>query len=236
MSSKSCEQSATKLSNFHEIEVQFAKMTTRIKIALEKNNIHVAILIEQLCAISAVRSKKVPIFNEDVFEKIHSIDELWRKLRNFWNIFDYDILILVVDLTECAEAKEILDNFLERIDPSALEDVDLVLRCTVHLEEGLIKPVLRMKVNIEKITHEIKKKAKEIVSKSFNIENYSLCFRGVKEGCVEIYYYISKALVSYLMEFKITGGIMTEFATHNIISLQVNDKMLNVQSNMVSGN
>ena len=79
-------------------------MTIRIKQALISNNVDIVPLIEQLYAISAVRNKNVPLFDEDVFERIKSIDEFWRKLRNFWNIFDYELLEYVVEVSECGEA------------------------------------------------------------------------------------------------------------------------------------
>ena len=127
-------------------------MTSRIKQALINSNVDVVSLIEQLCAISAVKNKKVPLFDEDVFEKIQTINELWRKLRNFWNIFDYELLQYVVEISDCKEAQEIFEEFLLRIDPSVIEDVDLVLHCREEYQEGSLKPVLRIKVNTEKCT------------------------------------------------------------------------------------
>jgi len=207
-------------------------MLVKVKNALDRNKISVAELIEQLCTISAVSSKKVPIFDDDAFDRIHSIDDLWRTFRNYWSIFDYDLLITVIDLTECAEAQEILDNFLSRIDPSALKDVDLVLHCKVHIEEGFIKPVLRIKVNAEECTNHIKKEAENVVSKAYKLENCSLHFVGIKEGCFELIYYISNPVMSYLLGFKVTGSIMAEFAVHNIMSLKINTMTLTVPSSV----
>ena len=97
-------------------------------------------------------------------EKVKSIDELWKKLKCYWTIFDYDVLLFVVNLTECTEAQQILDDFLAKIDPSALEDVNLVLYCNVYNEEELLKPLLRIKVNAEKCTGDIKKEVEKIIS------------------------------------------------------------------------
>jgi len=209
-------------------------MTTKIKETLHKNNVSVSVLIEQLCAISAVSNKKVPIFDEDMSENIKSFDELWRKLRKFWSIFDYDLLISVVDLTECSDAQKILDNFLAKIDLSVLENVvGLVLDC----EETW--PLLRIKVNAEKCTLAIQHQVKDIVSKKYDLQKYTLHFTGIKEGCILFIYHISKAVKSYLLQFEITGSIMAEFAAHNIISLQIDGLILNVPSstaNMVRDN
>ena len=121
-----------KLTNIQDIEIEFAKVTNRIKQALISNKVNVVSLIEQLYAISAVKDKHVPLFDRDVFEKITSIDEFWRTLRIFWNIFDYEVLQCVVKISECREAQQIFEDFLSRIDPSAIEDADLMLDCRVE--------------------------------------------------------------------------------------------------------
>ena len=218
-----------KLTNIQDIEVQFAMMTDRIKQALIKNNVDVASLIEQLCAISAVKNKNVPLFDEDVFEKIKSIGDLWRKLKNFWNIFDYEFLLYVVKISNCREAQEIFENFLSRIDPTAIEDADLVLHCKGEHQEGSLKPVLRIKVKAEICTPNIKSMVEEIVSKIYDLEKYALRFQGIKKGCIELLYYISKPLKLYLIQFKISRKIiLEEFLVHKIISLHIDEFELTV--------
>ena len=152
-SPKDSHKALDRLTSFQRLDIEFARMTTRIKTALCSNKISVALLIDQLRATSAAESKNIPIFDEDMYDKIKSIDDLWRKLK--WNIFDYDLLIMIVHFTDCAEAQKILDNFLARIDPSAL-DLGLVLNCQIYTKETW--PVLRIKVNAEKCTLDIKDK------------------------------------------------------------------------------
>ena len=230
------EDNGIKLTTIPKIEVEFAKMTIKVKEALCKANISVATLIQQLCAISTVNTKKVPLFDEDVFDKkITSIDELWKMLTNFWTIFDYDILKLIIQITECEceEVQKIFENFLSKIDPSAL-DVDLVLHCEVYEEKGVLKPRLRIKVNAEKCTESIQCKVKKLISEKFDLNNYSLVSIAIKEGCVELIYYISKAVVFYLLECKVTAMMMADFAKLNIVFIQINDMKLSVPSQITS--
>jgi len=139
---------ANKLTTLEEIEVEFAEVTEKIREVLGKKKICIASLIRKLCAISTVKNQRVPLFDKEVFNEITSIDELWNTLRSFWNIFDYDILIIVVRLTNFLEARKELRNFLDKIDLTALQHEKLVLDYRVHEQEhGL--PVLRVKVNIE---------------------------------------------------------------------------------------
>ena len=217
-----------KLTSIRHIEIQFAKMTIRIKQALINSNVDVVMLIEQLCAISTVRNKKVPLFDDDVFENIKSIDDFWKKLKNFWYIYDYELLCCIVDVAECKEAQQIFKQFLSRIDPSAIEDVDLVPYCKVGHWEGSLKPVLRVKVNTEKCTLNIKKRVEEIISKNYDLDKYSLCFQGITEGCIELLYYISKPLKLYLLQFEISQDILVEFLACKIVSLHIDEFKLKI--------
>jgi len=216
----SSESPIDKITNFNKIEAEFARITTQIKEILLERNISVDELIEQLCSTSAVHSKKVPIFDEGISEKVKSLDELWKKLTRFWNIFDYDILILVIKLTKCTEAQKILDDFLAKID---VEEHDLAVLHYEIFEEKLTQPVLRVKVNVERCTVGIIEKIKLSISKKFELEKYSLRLTGIKEGCVEFFYDISKAVMSYLLEFKVSGSIMADFAAQSIVFLQISD-------------
>ena len=230
---KDVQPASEKWTRIRDIEIHFAKMTIKIKQALISNNVDVVPLIEQLCAISAVKNKKVPLFDEDMFERIKSIDQFWRKLRIFWNIFDYELLECVIKVSDCGEAQKIYEEFLSRVDPSVIEDVDLVLYCGEEHQEGSLKPVLRIKVNTEKCTLNIKKKVEEIVSKRYNLDKYALRFQGIKEGCIELLYYISRPLSLYLMEFKISEGTIAEFHSDEIMSLHVDELKLKIPSRTI---
>lgn len=222
--SEESEQALVTLRSLDEIEAEFAIVTTQIKNVLQENDISVVVLIERLCATSAVSHKKVPIFDDDISDKVKSVDELWQKLKGFWNILDYDILILVIKLADCSEAQKILDNFLEKIDFSALKDDDLILHYKIF-EEKLARPVLRVKVNAARCTVYIKQKVKVLISDTFDVKKYSLRLKGIKEGCVEFIFYVSKAVMSYLLEFKVTGSIMANLVANYIVSLQINDNL-----------
>ena len=158
-----------------------------------------------------------------MFEKVKSIDDFWRMLRGFLTIFNYDLLQCIVEISECTEAQNIFKEFLSRIDPSAIQDVDLVLHCRVEDREGALKPVLRIKVNSKKCTAEIKNMVEKEVSKTYDLNTYALRFQGIKEGCIELHYCISKSLKLYLMHFRISEDGLKKFLDHKIISLHVDE-------------
>ena len=216
-------------SKFEELQVEFAKLTNRIKIALTKNKTDVGTLIEQLSAISAVKDKKVPLFDENVFEKVKTVEDLWRILRSYWSIRDYDLLIYILKLVECKEANDVYEEFWLRIDPSLLQDTTFILSCKEYEGEGLLK-LLRVKLNTETLTVEVEKKAKREVSQTYNLTKYALTFKGIKQGCIELIYGMSKALTSYLLQFKVTGHDLHNLSMCDILYLQIFDKKLIVPS------
>ena len=226
-----------RLTSIEVIECEFAKMTTAVEKALISAKINVAELIKRLSAITVVKNKKVPLFDEDVFEKIQTIQDLWRKLKDFWTIFDYEVLQCVVNLSECQDAQNILEDFMSQIEPSKIEDADLVLYCTEERCKGQLKPVLRVKINSDECTPNVESEVKSAVSEAYELKKYKLCLKCIRKGCIEMVYYISKSLKLYLVNFAITGSSMAKFLAHDIINLHIDDTddefELKVPSNIV---
>ena len=212
-----------KLRTFDDLEDAFVKTTSQIKQALTNTPIDIISVVEQLQTMTAVRNKNIPLFDEDVFENVTTFEKLWQKLNRFWSITNYEILRKLLKIVQCKKADEIFQGFLSRINISALEDVDLVFHCEVSEPQGLIKPLLRVKVTAEKCTSFIKRKVEEVVSSKFNLEEYTLRCRAIKEGCFELVYEISNTLMSYLLDCNFTKSDAVNFTAHNIISLQIND-------------
>jgi len=228
-------QARNKAKRFRDLEIEFAKTSEKIKQALVEKNIKVASLVEQLRTISAVRMKNVPIFDEDIFKTVTTVESLWQKLSGYWTLLDYDVLICIVDIIDCKEVNDILNEFLGKIDVSQLEDFKLVLCCTEYRIQGTM-PTLRIKlaVNEETVDFSVKEKVKEIVCKHFQLENYSLSFITIKEGCIELLYRISNPVMVYMLQFRFTAYTMAEFASKNIILLYINDTELRVPSSIAN--
>ena len=60
----------------------------------------------------------------------------------------------------------------------------------------------------------------------FDLKGYLLYFKGIKEGCIELYYEILNALMSYLLQCKVSEYDLAVFAANKIISIRINDMEL----------
>ena len=219
-----------KLRTTEDLEVEFAIATDKIKQVLCNSPINVTSVIEQLQTISAVRNKNVPLLDKDVFESVTTVEKLWQRLSRFWSIYNYDILRILLRIIKYKRADDIFKEFLSRIDVSAIEDMEIVAHYEVIEREGSIKPLLRIKVKAESCTHFVRREVEEVVSSAFDLKEYTLSFKGIKEGCIELIYEISDEVMLYFLQCKFTGSDLAKFAAHDIISIHINDMELIIPS------
>ena len=215
------------LSSFNEIEAGFGIMVTKIQEALEKNNVDVSKLLIKLKSSSAVRDREVPLFDPSIFEKITSIDKLFKMLSGYWYLFDYDVLMYLVNTAECKEAKIIYDDFLTSFDSSVVHDhFDSLIHSCIEFNKGSNIPGtcrLWVKITLDECTSKTKEEIKEILSKCFKLERYALICKGIKQGCLEIIYQISLSVKSYMLQYKITEHELSQLKAHMITTLKIDD-------------
>ena len=217
-------QVAVILTCIEDIELEFARMTNKIKEELSQyvSDSDAVSLIDQLRAISVVKDKKVPLFTEDTFKKVSNVRSMWQILSGFWSIYDYDILKLVLNIISYGKADRIFDHFLLQIDPAVIDDVDLVVHCRVY-EREFIKPLLRVKVKVDRCSHHHEKEVTKALSGTFNLENYALHLKGIREGCVELMYEISEELKSYLLSCIVVGPDAQYLINCGIMHLEIDN-------------
>ena len=213
------------LMSIEDIELEFARMTNRIKEELFKSvsDSKVASLIKQLLAISAVKVKKVPLFSESTFEGVSNVKSLWQILSELWSIYDYDILKLVLHIINCKEADRIFDHFLSQIDPAVIDDVDLVIHYKVYERNEFVKPLLRVKVKADRCSLHHKEEVTKALSNKFNLKSYALRLKGIREGFVELMYEISEELKSYLLSCIVVGSDAQYLINCGIMHLEIDN-------------
>ena len=218
-----------RLSSIDEIEAEFGIMVAEIQEALENNNINVKKLLIKLKSSSAVRERKIPLFDKDTFNNITSIEKLFETLSNHWHLFDYDVLMYLVKTAGCKEAKRIYDNFLDSFDSSVMNNYRLILKCD-EFKEGVIPGTckLRIKVALDQCTVEIERKVKEIISKHFELENYALVYKGLKQGCIELTYQMSCSVKSYMLQYKLNSNAILQLKIYKIIAIKFDCMEMNI--------
>ena len=209
---------------FNEIEAKFGIMVTKIQESLEKHNVNLNNLLIKLKSSSVVRDREVPLFDPGIFERITSIDKLFETLSGYWHLFDYDVLLYLVDTAECEEAEKVYDDFLAIFDSTVMNN--LILRCDKFNMEGILPGTctLCVKVYRDKCTVAVAKEVKEIVSKHLELEKYALVLKGVKEGYIELIYQISTSVKSYILQYNATEHETLQLLkAHMITAIKIDD-------------
>ena len=80
--------------------------------------------------------------------------------------------------------------------------------------------MLRINIDSKECTVDVKKRVEEIVSKTYNLDKYALCFQGIKEGLL---YYVSQPLRTYLLQFELSKSSLEDFRAHKIISFHIDE-------------
>ena len=200
-------------------------MTEKIKNVLRITK-DVTEFMEELQTMYAVDHEKIPLFEEDIFSKVETFDSLWEKLSSHWSIYDYDLLMQVVKISKCKEAKLIFHDFVSKID-AFIEGVDLVLVSALHEKENKgknTKSLLRIKVNAKRCNCYVKNKIKKLLSKHYKLKKYSLHFKEITKGCIEVNFKASEKSLSYIQEHDIHGRDVPEFLNLKIKSIRIKDK------------
>ena len=214
-----------KRKRFDEIEAEFGVMVIKVQETLKKNNVDVSNLIIKLKGSSAVRDREVPLFDPGIFERITSIDKLFQTLSGYWHLFDYDVLLYLVNTAECKEAKKVYDDFLTSFDSSVIHDhFNSLIHSCVEFNKGSNIPGtcrLWVKITLDECSAETKEEIKAILAQSYKLEKYALICKGIKQGCIKIIYLISSSVKSYMLQYKVTKYNTSQLKSHMITTIKI---------------
>lgn len=206
---------------------KYAKIVDRIQNIIEEKNVDIERLILNLCASD---EENVTVFSSDkAFVTIKNTNDLFLWIGKYCNMYDFDLLLALVESTECQEAIKLLDDFTEELRSSILKDLDLLSEDGTLLDpKDFMHDTHKLVIKYVggRCTLPAKEKVQNIIYECFQLKKGSIIFKGVQEGCVAFVYQISPAVKSYLLQ--ITPHDATVFAEHHIISILIDDVVLKV--------
>ena len=184
--------------------------------------------IEELITLLSFNDvDKKSVFSTDAaFSMIRTENQLFHHVSKYCkSIYDYRVLSILVQASECPEAIKELTDFTELLQNSILTEIDLISEHGELLHPDDFMPET-YKFIIEyvggKCTVETKDMVKGIVEQSVRLRKGSLIFKGVDVGSILFIYQISEAVKNYLLQYKFTAQDVRFLEGNNITSLIVN--------------
>ena len=183
--------------------------------------------IEQLITILRFDDvKKNSIFStDDVFNTVKTEMRLFQCVAQYCKgIYDYEVLNVLVQASDCPEAIKELTDFTESLHNSILTEIDLMSEDGELLHPDDFMPGT-YKFIIEyvggKCTIKTKEMVQGIVEQSVRLNKGVLIFKGIDAGSILFIYQISEAAKHYLLEYKFTEEDVAFLEGNKIISLIV---------------
>ena len=146
-------------------------------------------------------------------------------------MYDYELLLALVESTECKEAIKLLDDFSKELHSSILKDLDLLS------EDGELRDIKSFipgthKLEIKYVGGDFTLKAKigiqSILYECFHLKRGSIIFRGAQEGCVIFIYQISATVKSHLSQYQMSPQDAKKLVDFKIRYIKVDDTQIEI--------
>ena len=159
------------------------------------------------------------------FSTIRTENQLFHHVSKYCkSIYNYHVLDVLVQASECPEAIKELTDFTELLQNSILAEMDLISEHGELLHPDDFMPGT-YKFIIEyvggKCTIETKEMVQGIVEQSVRLRKGTLIFKGVDVGSILFIYQTSEVVKNYLLQYQFTEQDVRFLEGNNITSLIV---------------
>ena len=202
---------------------KYSTVIMRLIDIFEEKEVNIQKLITML-SFDDIENKS--IFSTDTaFSAIRTEIQLFHHVSKYCkSIYDYQILSILVQASECPEAIKELTDFTELLENSILTEIDLISEDGELLHPDDFMPGTYRFV-IEYVGGKCKIGTKEmvqgIVEQSVRLKKGVLIFKGFDVGSILFIYQISEAVKNYLLQYKFTEQDVRFLEGNNITSLIV---------------
>ena len=216
--------------NFRDLVImrlrqKYSKVIMRLIHIFEEKEVDIKKLITMLCFDDIDNNS---IFSTDAaFSTIRTEIQLFHHVAQYCkSIYDYQVLDILVQASECPEAIKELTDFTELLQNSILTEIDLISEHGELLHPDDFIPGT-YKFIIEYVGGKCKIGTKEmvqgVVEQSVRLKKGVLIFKGFDVGSILFIYQISEAVKNYLLQYKFTEQDVRFLEGNNITSLIVDD-------------
>ena len=171
-------------------------------------------------------AEKMSVFStDDVFTTIRTEIQLFQCVAQYCKgIYDYRVLDILVEASECPEAITVLNDFTKSLQDSILEELDLMSDHGELLHPDDFMPGT-YKFIVEyiggKCTIQTKEMVQGIVEQSVRLKKRVLIFKGVDAGSILFIFQISEVVKNYLHHYNFTEQDIRFLEGNNIKNLVV---------------
>ena len=212
---------------------KYSGIVDKIQCIIDEKKFDIKRLI--LCLCTADEENMTVFSSDEAFKKIEDIKTLFLHIGQHCSMYDFELLLALVEYTECEEAIKLLDDFTEEMHHSILRNLDLS-ECGELLNPTDFMPhthkLVIKYVGGGKCTLKAKERIQNIVYECFHLRKGSITFKGVQEGCFAFVYQISAAVKFHMLQSEITPSDVTMLTENHITCISIDDVKLKISSQL----
>ena len=205
----------------NKITREFAELQTNILLSLEKKGVKAQHVVAHVIAFGVTEA------NKDILRKEESLAQVFILLTGCWSFLDYDLLDSIVEVfgtkKDCCRMREYQKKLIEFCKRRISELPSGVLLLSNGLEaqtQTLRRERLTIKLNIKSdpklsVIKEIKKK----IYKILDADSATLEIKEVKEGCVEVTFFILEGVSTLVFSKPLTEKQCDAFRAASVLCL-----------------
>ena len=207
----------------NKLRVQYPGVLRNLICIFKKNQVDIEELITILCFDDVDNNS---IFSTDTaFSTIRTVNDLFHRVAQYCKgIYDYQVLVILVQGSGCQEAIEELNRFTKSLQNSILCAIDLMSEHGELMHPDDFMPRTYRFV-IEYVGGKCQIGTKEmvqgIVEQCVRLRKGALIFRGFDVGSILFIYQISGVVKEYLLQYHFTKSDFTFLNENRITSLTV---------------
>ena len=183
---------------------RYSKVIMKLMHIFKEKKVNIEELITVLCFDDV---DKTSVFSTDAaFSTIRTETQLFHQVAQYCkSIYDFRVLCVLIEASECPEAIKELNDFTESLHNSVLAEIDLMSEHGELLHpDDFISGTYKFIIEYvgRKCTIETKEMVQGIVEQSVRLKKGVLIFKGIDAGSILFIYQISETVKHYLLKYK----------------------------------
>ena len=203
-----------------KIKREFATLQTKIRLSLKEKGVTAQDIAAHVIAFGVAEENKEMIKTEE------SLEQVFILLTDCWSFLDCDLLDSIVEVygtnedhCRMVEYQEKLQNFCKRRISELPSEVLLPKPCSQSQLQTLRREQVTIKLNMSDPRLFVIKEIKKKICKILNADPATLEIKEVKEGCVEVTFFILESVSKLWFNKPLNKEQRDAFRAASVLSL-----------------
>ena len=185
---------------------------------------------DMICSLCSSDNGLSVFSTDETLRKATTVSEVFFFISQKCSMYDYDVLKIYINSTDCEEAIQIVEDFTKELENSLLKDLNLLSDGDLSFKYSIyVLPSGKWrKLTIEcigkSLTCQDKNLIQNIICEKFELPEASMQFIAVTPGSVHLIYEISVKVKEHLLQYRITTDIIKSFIAYQINCFTIDDE------------